>query len=87
MLNFVLLLGNKDHRKCDIDAYRCICELSAFLYAHMHLVWVYVVWLCQKNNRLLYAVYAICVEIRLTANLLLLKLYNEQTFSLATVHV
>lgn len=27
----------KDHRKCDIDAFRCICELSACLYAHMHL--------------------------------------------------
>lgn len=36
-LNLVLLLGNNDHRKCDIDAFRCICELSASLYAHMHL--------------------------------------------------
>lgn len=32
----MLLLGNKDHRKCDIDAFRCICELAEPLSVRPH---------------------------------------------------
>lgn len=32
----MLLLGNKDHRKCDIDAFRCICELAERLSVRPH---------------------------------------------------
>lgn len=29
------LLESKDHRKCDIDAFRCICKLRACHHAHI----------------------------------------------------
>lgn len=54
---FALLLGNKDHRKCDIDAFRCICELSASPYAHVHLAGT-----CSCAVAELSAVLAICLK-------------------------